>query len=80
MDSYNLAEAKANLSALVGRAEAGEEIEIKRRGRPVARIVPIGAPRKPLDLQALHDLRARMPYQEEGAGEFIRRLRDGDRY
>lgn len=39
-------EAKTNLSALVARAEAGEDIVIQRNGRPVARIVPVAeAPR-----------------------------------
>jgi prevent-host-death family protein len=35
-----IAEAKAHLSALVGRVEAGAEIVIARRGKPVARLVP----------------------------------------
>ncbi len=34
-----IAEAKAHLAALIRRAEAGEEIELTRHGRPVARIV-----------------------------------------
>ena len=33
------AEAKANLAELIRRAEAGEEIELTRYGRPVARLV-----------------------------------------
>lgn len=32
-------EAKTNLSRLVERAEAGEDVVITRRGRPVARLV-----------------------------------------
>lgn len=35
----SIAEAKAHLSALVERVEAGEEIVIARRGKPVARLV-----------------------------------------
>lgn len=35
--------AKSQLSRLVERALAGEEIIIARRGEPVARLVPIGA-------------------------------------
>lgn len=35
-----LAEAKNHLSALVARAEQGEEIAITGRGVPVARLVP----------------------------------------
>jgi prevent-host-death family protein len=34
-------EAKTNLSQLVERAEAGEEIVIARNGTPVARLVPV---------------------------------------
>jgi prevent-host-death family protein len=34
-------EAKTNLSKLVERAEAGEEIVIARNGQPVVRLVPV---------------------------------------
>ena len=34
-------EAKTQLSKLVERAEAGEDIVIARNGKPVARLVPI---------------------------------------
>lgn len=37
----NIAEAKAQLSVLVDRAAAGEEIILCKAGRPVARIVPL---------------------------------------
>ena len=56
MDSYNLADAKAQFSDLVARAEAGEEIEIKRRGEPVAKLVPVVRPRKKIDVEALRAL------------------------
>ena len=36
-------EAKTKLSQLVQRAEAGEEIVIARNGKPVARLIPVGA-------------------------------------
>ncbi|MFM7087202.1 MAG: type II toxin-antitoxin system Phd/YefM family antitoxin [Cyanobium sp.] len=39
MRSVGLAEAKAQLSALLDAVEAGEEVVITRRGRPVARVV-----------------------------------------
>jgi prevent-host-death family protein len=38
-------EAKNKLSALIERAERGEEIIITRRGRPVAKLVPFGETR-----------------------------------
>ena len=39
MQQVQIAEAKAHLSALIERVEAGEEIIIARRGKPVARLV-----------------------------------------
>lgn len=34
-------EAKTNLSKLVARAEAGEEVVIARNGKPVARLIAV---------------------------------------
>lgn len=55
MDTVNLYEAKTNLSRLVERAAAGEEIVIAKAGRPLARLVPLAAQRttpRPLGLLA----------------------------
>ncbi|MGQ0623560.1 MAG: type II toxin-antitoxin system Phd/YefM family antitoxin [Sporichthyaceae bacterium] len=41
MPTVNMHEAKTNLSKLVERAAAGEEIVIARAGVPVARLVPV---------------------------------------
>ena len=41
MDSIGIYEAKSKLSEPVGKAEAGEVVTITRRGRPVAKIVPV---------------------------------------
>jgi prevent-host-death family protein len=41
MDTVNLYEAKTNLSHLVERAAAGEEIIIAKAGRPLARLVAL---------------------------------------
>ena len=43
--TINVYEAKTQLSSLLNRAEAGEEIIIARNGRPVARLIGIGAHR-----------------------------------
>lgn len=44
----NVHEAKTNLSRLLERVEAGEEVLIARRGQAVARLVPLRAlPRQP---------------------------------
>lgn len=40
--TVGLFEAKAHLSELVARAEAGDEVVITRHNKPVARLVPMG--------------------------------------
>lgn len=42
--TVNIGEAKARLSQLIARAEAGEEVILTRNGVPVARIVPVTKP------------------------------------
>ncbi len=41
MDTIDLAEAKAHLSAIVEQAAGGEPVRIMRRGRPVAQVIAI---------------------------------------
>jgi prevent-host-death family protein len=43
----NVGQAKTDLSKLLARVEAGEDIEIARDGVPVARLVPIDPPLGP---------------------------------
>jgi prevent-host-death family protein len=45
MVEVNVHEAKTHLSRLLQRVEAGEEVLISRAGRPLARLVPVKAPR-----------------------------------
>lgn len=80
MKHVNLADAKARLSELVDLAQAGETIEILRRGKPVARLTPAEQPKKKVDVEMLRALTDRMPMQSISAGEFIRQMRDSDRY
>ena len=80
MRSVNLAEAKAHLSELVELAAAGESVCIMRRGKPMAKLTAAEPRRKRVDVKALRDLTASMPLQKETAGEFVRRMRDEDRY
>ena len=46
MATVNVHEAKTQLSRLLARAEAGEEIMIERRGKPVARLIACEPDRK----------------------------------
>jgi antitoxin (DNA-binding transcriptional repressor) of toxin-antitoxin stability system len=80
MSQINLAEAKARLSELVDRAEAGERIVITKRGKPVLEMVkPRSAPQR-IDLKALRKLTAGLPRQKQGAAQALRELRDQARY
>jgi prevent-host-death family protein len=78
MESINLADAKARFSEIVDRAEAGESIEITRRGKIAARIGPATTeqPRKPIDLEALRKFRESTPFQSVPAVDIIREMRD----
>ncbi len=80
MASVNLADAKARLSEWVARAEAGEVVSITRRGKPVARLIAAEHARKPVDVAMLKSLTDTMPLQLESAGDFVREMREADRY
>lgn len=80
MHAISLADAKAHLSELVDRVEAGDSIDITRRGKPVARLTRVAKPRKQIDMTLLRSLTATMPPQTEGAAALVRSMRDGDRY
>ena len=51
----SLSDAKAKLTDLVRRAEAGDEVILTRHGQPTARIVPIARKPRPEDKEALLD-------------------------
>lgn len=74
MGGMNLAQAKAHLSELVAKAQSGEETVITRRGQPVAKLVPVAAPKKAL--RSLSDFRASLPKARKSSAELIRELRD----
>lgn len=80
MITVSLANAKAHLSELVERAAAGEAVCITRRGKAVAQITALDTPRKRVDMTALQAMTDAMPVQIETARDFIRRMRDEDRY
>lgn len=80
MDTVSLADAKARLSELVDRVEAGGSIEITRRGKPVARLTPAVKPRKPVDRAMLEALTTSLSPQTKGAADLVRSMRDDERY
>lgn len=80
MSVVTVAEAKAHLSELVERAAKGETVCVTRRGKPVARIAPLAEPKKPVDVARLRAITEGMATQTDSAGDFIRRMRDAERY
>ena len=76
MSTINLAQAKARLSELLDKVEAGQEVVITRRGKPVGRLSPAIPPRKPLPLRDLADFRAAMPGLRRPAAELLAEVRD----
>ena len=80
MRQVNLAEAKAHLSELVAQAGAGEPVCIMRRGKPVAQLTAVDIRRKRIDPSALQAMTNTMPMQSERARDFVRRMRDDERY
>jgi antitoxin (DNA-binding transcriptional repressor) of toxin-antitoxin stability system len=75
--SINLRAAKARLSALADLVEEGEEVVLTRDGKPVLRMVPFQAVRKPYKVN--WELLQSMPMQTEApfAEDLVREDRDG---
>lgn len=66
---HSIVEAKNNLSALIDRALAGEEVVITRHGKPVVRLAPAeGA--QPADAGDLLAFVDRLPVQPEHPLDF----------
>lgn len=74
MIKVSVTEARANLDALLDKVQAGEEVLVTRRGKPVARIMPITL--KPLPLEELAAFRATMPSLGRPSAELLREMRD----
>ena len=79
MENVSIADAKAHLSELIDRVEAGEELVITRRGRAVARLMP-ERPKKTGPLPSMDALRARSKFSPIPSEVLIRRMRDENRY
>jgi len=75
MVTVSLTEAKARLSELLDKVEAGEEVVITRRGRAVANISPMAPPRRTLPLAELADFRASMPRLRRPSTQLLREAR-----
>lgn len=74
MVTVSLAEAKAHLSSILDRVEAGETVVITRRGRPVARVTAAEKEKQPIPFEELARFRASMP--SFPASKMISEMRD----
>ncbi len=79
MVTVSLAQAKAHLSALLDKVEAGEEIVVTRHGRAVARILSACRPKQPVPLDDLAAFRATMPRLRRSSTALLREARDENR-
>ena len=80
-DRYSIADARTSLSAIVDKAEAGERVELTRRGQPVAVVISLrdyermrGGRRRFGD--AYRAFLERHSTQESAADAAFRRVRD----
>jgi prevent-host-death family protein len=78
MYTFSLAEAKAQLSKLIELVEGGEQVTITKRGKAVVKIVKNDQPRQ--QVPSLVEHRAGIRYSGEPSAEFIRKMRDSDRF
>lgn len=80
--TINLAQAKARLSELAERAQAGESVVITRRGKAVVRLIGMQAEREAIDPSVLRALTSQQPTptQDVDSQAMIRSLRDDTRY
>jgi prevent-host-death family protein len=76
MVTVNVAQAKAHLSELLDKVEAGEEVIITRHGRAVAHLHSASRPKHPLMLDDLAAFRASMPSLGRPSVELLREMRD----
>ncbi len=77
MVKVTLVEAKARLSKLLDKVEAGQTVLITRHGRPIATIAAVSSPKRPI--RSLAEFRARMPRLRKPSAVLLREMRDEGR-
>ncbi len=81
MSQHSVAEARNQLSSLIDRALAGEDVTITRHGRPVVELRPLQPVSRAVsgaDLDWLSAHRVPVSLGDVDAGELVRRMRDED--
>jgi prevent-host-death family protein len=75
--TVNVAQAKAKLSELIDKVEAGESVTITRHGKPVAQLSAVATQKKPL--RSLAAFRTTMPKLRKPSAILLREMRDEER-
>lgn len=81
MPSYSVATTKDNLSSLIDKALAGEEVIITRHGTPVVELTLVQSaaapkPTKSEIYERLRRVRESLPPSEVSSADLIRQMRD----
>lgn len=77
MQKINVKDARRNISRLLDQVNAGEEIIIFRRGKPVARILQVdNQNRKPVRFPNRSAFRSKLPSMKQSSASLIRDIRD----
>jgi prevent-host-death family protein len=79
MVTVSLAHAKAHLSELLDKVEAGEEVLITRHSRAVAQLRSVARSKRSLRLDELAAFRATMPRLRRPSARLLREVRDEER-
>ena len=81
MDTVGAYEAKTHLSRLLDRVAAGETMTITRRGRPVARLVPVADDEVSRSRQAARRIvERRKQLQRASLSELLETVHEGHRF
>ena len=80
MRIISLASAKAHLSAVLDDVEAGQQVVVTRRGRPVARIVAEHTQRKRAATAWVATLSDFVEAQPKAGGSSVADMRGGERF
>ena len=78
MNEVSVREAREQISRLLERVQAGEEVVILRRGKPAARLV--GPAVDKVAFRSHASLRDELPAMRESAASAVRSLREAERY
>lgn len=77
MQKINIKEARREISRLLDEVNAGEEIIILRRGKPVARLTQVDAQEpKSLEFPDRSAFRSKLPPMKQDSASLIRDIRD----